>query len=65
MPDVKGWEDIREIDQQLLPILYNKDKEKAWRMDFNVDICEAYESYTDDCDVCDNESNSDENNMSE
>ena len=61
MPDVKGWEDSRESAQQLLPSLYNKDKEGAWRMDVNVELCEAYESDNDDCDIHEDESNSDDN----
>ena len=65
MPDVKGWEDSRESAQRLLPSLYNKDKEGAWRMDVNVELCEAYDSDNDDCDGSDYESNSDENVMSE
>ena len=65
MPDVKGWQDSRESDQQLLPSLYNKDKEEAWRMDVNVELCEDYDSDNDDCDVSDYESSSDGNEMSE
>ena len=56
MPDVKGWEDSRESAQQLLPSLYNKDKEGTWRMDVNVELCEAYDSENDDYDGSDNES---------
>ena len=65
MPVVKGWEDSRESAQQLLPSLYNKEKEGAWRMDVNVEICEAYDSDKDDCDGSDDKSNSDDNVMSE
>ena len=65
MPDVKGWEDSRESSQQLLPSLYIKDKEGAWRMDVNVELCEAYDSDNDDCDVYDDESSSVDNVMSE
>ena len=65
MPDVKGWEDSRESTQRLLPSLYNKDNEGAWRMDVNVELCEAYDSDNDDCDGSDNESSSDDNDMSE
>ena len=54
MPDVKGWEDRRESAQRLLPSLYNKDKEGAWRMDVNVELCEADDSDNDDCDGSDN-----------
>ena len=53
MPDVEGWEDIHESAQRLFPSLYNKDKEGAWRMDVNVELCEAYESDNDDCDGSD------------
>ena len=48
MPDVKGWEDCRESAQGLFPSLYKKDKEGAWRMDVNVELCEAYDSANDD-----------------
>ena len=65
MTDVKGWEDSRESAQQILPSMYNKDKEGAWRMDVNVELCEAYDSDKDNCDGSDNESNSDDNVMSE
>ena len=65
MSDVKGWEDIRESAQQLLPSLYNKDKKGAWRMDVNVELCEAYDLDNDDCDGSDDENNSDDNVMSE
>ena len=65
MPDVKGWEDICENAQRLLPSLYNKDKERAWRIDVNVELCDAYDSDNYDCDGSDNESNSDENVISE
>ena len=65
MLDVKGWEENRESAQQLLPSMHNKDKEGAWRMDVNVELCEAYESNNDDCDGSDDESNSDDNVMSE
>ena len=53
MPDVKDWEDIRDSAQRLLPSLYNKDKEGEWRMDVNVELCEAYESDNDYCDGSD------------
>ena len=59
MPDVKGWEDIRESAQQLFPSIYNKDEEGAWRMDVNVELCEAYDSYNDDCGGFDDEGSSD------
>ena len=65
MPDVKGWYDSHESAQQLLPSLYNKDKEGAWRMNVNVELCEAYDSDKDDCDGSYNKSNSDDNVMSE
>ena len=65
IPDVEDWEDSRESAQRLLPSLYNKDKEGAWRMDVNVELCEARDSGNDDCDVYDNESSSDDNDMSE
>ena len=65
MPDVNGWEDSRESSQQLLSILYNKDKEKEWRMDVNVELCEAYDSDNDDCDDSDYESSSYDNEMSQ
>ena len=65
MPDVKGWEDSRESSQRLLPSLYIKDKEGAWRMDVNVELCEAYDSENDDCDVSDDASSSADNVMSE
>ena len=65
MPDVKGWEDSCESAQRLLPSMYNKDKEGAWRMDVNVELCEAYDSDNDDCDGSDDESNIDENVMNE
>ena len=41
IPDLEGWEDSRESVQQLLPSMYNKDKEGAWRMDVNVELCEV------------------------
>ena len=50
MPEVKCWEDSRESAQRLLPSLYNKDKQGAWRMDVNVELCESYESDNYDCD---------------
>ena len=65
MPDVKGWEDSRESAQWLLPSLYNKDKEGEWRMDVNVELCEAYDSDNDDCESSENKIISDENVMSE
>ena len=65
MTDVKGWEDICDNAQQLLPSLYNKDKEGAWRMDVNVELCDLYDSDNDDCDGYDDESISDDNEMSE
>ena len=34
-------------------------------MDLNVELCEAYDSYNNDCDGSDNKSNSDDNLMSE
>ena len=43
MSDVKGWQESRNSAQQLLPSLYNKDKEGAGRMDVNVELCEAYD----------------------
>ena len=61
MPDVEGWEESRESAQRLLPSLYNKDKKGAWRMDVNVELCEAYDSDNDDCDGSDDESSSDDN----
>ena len=64
MHDVKGWEYSREIDQRLLPSLYNKDKELAWRMDVNVELCEAYDSDNDEFDGSEDESNIDDNVMS-
>ena len=65
MPDVKGWEDIRESAQRLMPSLYNKYKEGAWRMNVNVELCEAYDSDNDDCDGSEDESSSDDNEMIE
>ena len=65
MPDVKGWEDSCESAQRLLPSMYNKDKEGAWRMYVNVELCEAYDSDNDDCDGYENESSSDDNEISE
>ena len=65
MPDVKDWEDSHESAQRLLPSLYNKDKEGAWRMDINVELCEAYDSDNDDCDGSGDEISSDDNEMSE
>ena len=65
MPDVKGWEDSCESAQQLLPSLYNKYKEGAWRMDVIVELCEAYDSDNDDCDDSDDHSRSYDNVMSE
>ena len=65
LPDVKGWEDIRDSAQRLLTIIYNKDKEGAWRMNVNVELCEAYDSDNDDCDGYDNESIRGDNDMSE
>ena len=59
MPNVEGWEESHDSAQQLLPSLYNKDKEGAWRMDINVELCEAYDSDNDDCDDSDDESSSD------
>ena len=53
IPDIEGCEDIRESARWLLQSLYNKDKEGAWRMDFNVELCEAYDSDNDDCDCSD------------
>ena len=64
MPDVKGREESRESAQQLLPNLYNNDKEGAWRMDDNVELCEAYDSDNDDCDGSDDISKSNDNEMS-
>ena len=49
----------------LILSLYNKDNEGAWRIDVNVELCEAYDSDNDDCDGSDNESSSDDNDMSE
>ena len=65
MSDIKGWEDSRESAQRLLTRMYNKDKEGVWRMDVNVELCEAYDSDNDDCDGSDDEIISDENDMSE
>ena len=65
MPDVKVWGDRCDSAQRLLPSQYNKDKEGAWRMDINFEICEAYDSDNDDCDGSDDEIRSDENEMSE
>ena len=65
MPDVKGWEGTRESTQQLLPSLYNKDNEGAWRMDVSVKLCEAYDSENDECVGSDNEIISYDNEMSE
>ena len=65
MSDVKAWEDSRESAQRLLPSLYKKDKEGAWRMDVNVELCEAYDSVNYDCDGSDDESDSDDDDMSE
>ena len=45
--------------------MYNKDKEGAWRMDVNVELCEAYDSDDDNCDGSDEKSSSDDNVMSE
>ena len=61
MPDVKGWEDSRESAQRLLPSLHNKDKAGAWRIKVNVELCEAYDSYNDDCNGSDGKSISDDN----
>ena len=58
---VKVWEESHEISQRLLPSMYIKEKEGLWRMDVNVELCEAYESDIDDCDGSDNESSSDDN----
>ena len=65
MPDAKVWEDSRESAQQIFPSLYNKDKDGTWRMDVDVELCDAYDSDNDDCDGSDDESSSDENVMSE
>ena len=64
MPDVKGWEESREIAQRLLPSLYNNYKEGAWRMDVNVELCESYDSDTGDCDGYEDKSSSDDNEIS-
>ena len=53
MPDVKDQEDSCESDQRLLPSMYTKYKEGVWRMDVNIELCEAYESDNDDCDGSD------------
>ena len=45
--------------------MYNKEKERAWRMDVNFELCEAYDSDNDDYDGYDDEFSSDENEMSE
>ena len=65
MSDVKVWEDSCESSQQLLPSLYNKDKEGAWRMGVNVELFEAYDIENDDCDGSDDESSSYDNDISE
>ena len=65
MTNVEGWEDRRESAQQLFPSLYNKEKEGAQRMDVDVELCEAYDSDNNGCDGSNNESSSDENEMSE
>ena len=58
-------EDIPESAQQLLPSLYNKDKEGEWKMDVNAEPFEAYDSDNDGFDGSDNKSSSDYNVMSE
>ena len=60
MPDVTGWENKCDGVQVLKRHLWNKDKEGAWRMDIDVEPCEAYESDSDS----DNESSSDDDNSS-
>ena len=65
MPDVKCWEDSRESAQQILPSLYKKYKEGAWRMDFNVELCDACDSDNYDCDGSGDESSIDYNVMRE
>ena len=65
VPDVESWENRCESAQQLLPSLYNKDKEGAWRIDVIVELCKAYDSDNDDCYGSDDEISSDDNEMSE
>ncbi len=61
MPDVTGWENKCDGVQILKHHLWNKDKEGAWRMDIDVEPCEAYESDSDS----DNDSSSDDDNSSD
>ena len=65
MPDIKCWEDSRESAQQLLPSIYNKDKEEAWKVGVNVERFEAYDSYNYYCEDSDYESSSEDNEISE
>ena len=65
MPDVKVREDSHESAQKLLPSMYNQDKDRTWKMDVDVELCEAYESDNYDCDGSDDDSSSDYNEMSE
>ena len=41
------------------------DKEGAWRIDLNCELCKAYDSDNDDCDGSDDDSSNDDNVMSE
>ena len=61
MPDVTGWENKCDSVQALKRHLWNKDKEGAWRMDIDVEPCEAYESDSDS----DVDSTSDDDNSIE
>ena len=67
MPDVTGWENKCESVQVLKRHLWNKDKEGAWRMDIDVEPCEAYESDSDsDCDsTSDDDDGSEEGGIDE
>ena len=64
MPKVEGWEDSCESAQRLFTSLYNKDKEGAWRMDVNVELCEAYDP-ENDCEGSGDEISSDDNDTIE
>ena len=64
------YNDQHEADVDLLPTFWNKDKERAWRMDIDVDILTAddddsdeeknEESGEDQCSESENEMNDDQ-----
>ena len=38
MPNVRGYEEVREGDQVLLPTKWKNDRANSWRMDVDVNI---------------------------